>query len=107
MTISTDRLFTRRVADGGRTFVTRRIGPETIVVPVAGQVGDLESVYTLNEIATDIWELLESPRTVRELATLLAADYDATESELTVDIAAFIDVLETSGLVSVATLAGH
>lgn len=94
---STEKRVTRYV-DGERRFVMRRIGPETIIVPVAGHVGDLEYVYTLNEVATTIWELLDSPRTAGQIATLLGADYDASEAELSADVAAFLDVLEASGL---------
>src|SRR5204863_9342825 len=95
--MSKDKRLTRQL-DGGRTFITRIIGPETIIVPVAGHVGDLESVYTLNEVATDIWALLESPRTASQIAKLLAADYEATESELTADVADFLEALEAGGL---------
>jgi hypothetical protein len=96
--MSTQKRLVRNVA-GERQFVMRRIGPETIIVPVAGRVGDLESVYTLNEVATRIWELLESPRTAGEIATLIANDYDASENKLAADLADFLQVLEANGLV--------
>ena len=92
-----------RHGDGDRRFVTRTIGTETIVVPVAGSVGDLECVYTLNEVATTIWELLESPRTASQIAKLLAADYDAKVSDLAADVAEFLEVLEASGLAAAVT----
>ena len=98
----TEKRLTRQ-ADSGRRFVMRRIGPETIIVPIAGSVGDLECVYTLNEVATTILELLESPRTASQIAKLLAAEYDAKESDLDADVAAFLAVLEASGLAAAAT----
>jgi len=87
-----------RNGNGDRHFVMRRIGPETIIVPVARRVADLESVYTLNEVGTRIWELLDSPQTATEIAKRLAADYEAPEGELAADVAEFLDVLEASGL---------
>jgi len=101
MSVSKKRV--TRHPDGDRRFVTRRIGPETIIVPVAGRVGDLESVYTLNEIATRIWELLDSPQTAAEIAKRLAADYDTSERQLAADVAEFLEMLETSGLVRATT----
>jgi len=99
MTVSEKRV--TRHLDGKRRFVTRRIGSETIIVPVAGRVGDLESVYTLNEIATRIWELLDSPHSAAEIAKRLAADYDTSERQLAADVAEFLEVLATRGLVRV------
>lgn len=98
---ATDRRMTRQLG-GEPRFVTRRIGADTLIVPVAGHVGDLECVYTLNEVATLIWQLLDSPRTAGQIAKLLAADYDAGESELAADVAEFLDVLEANGLASAA-----
>jgi hypothetical protein len=92
----------RRVG-GDAKFVMRRIGRETIIVPVAGRVADLESVYTLNEVATRIWELLDSPRTAAQIAQLLAADYEAREEALAADVQAFLTALEEAGLAHTAT----
>ena len=47
--------------DGGA--VTRRFGAETLLVPVCGGVGDLDSVYTLNAVGTSIWEAIAQPVT--------------------------------------------
>ena len=35
------------------------IAGETIVVPIRGQVGDLESIYNLNEVGSVIWEMTD------------------------------------------------
>jgi hypothetical protein len=99
--IATDKRVTRAQGDDHR-FVTRRIGKETIIVPVAGRVADLESVYTLNEVATRIWELLDTPRTANEIAKLVAADYDAAEHEVARDVAEFVAMLEERGLAHAA-----
>ena len=39
-------------------MVSRKIADEVILVPIRQNVGDLESIYTLNEVATRIWELM-------------------------------------------------
>jgi hypothetical protein len=87
-----------RQIEGEPRFVTRRIGGETLIVPIAGGVGDLESIYTLNEIATRIWDALDTPRSADEIAAILAADYDENESTLMAHVVEFIDTLESAGL---------
>ncbi len=42
-------------------FVTRDIGGETIIVPIRDHVGDLESIYSLNEVGTLIGTMIVSP----------------------------------------------
>ena len=37
-------------------IVSRKIAGEVILVPIRKNVGDLESIYTLNEVAARIWE---------------------------------------------------
>ena len=57
-----DREITR-----GREVVTRRIADETLIVPIAGGVGDLDAIYTLNGVAARIWQLLEEPTTAERI----------------------------------------
>ena len=40
-------------------FVTREIAGETIIVPIRSHVADLDSIYTLNEVGTLIWSLVD------------------------------------------------
>ena len=39
-------------------LVTRSIAGETIIVPICGRLGDLDSIFTLNEVGSHIWRLL-------------------------------------------------
>ena len=56
--------------------VARRIGDETVLVPVRRNVGDLESIYTLNGVAAALWDRLATPQTAEDLAASLASEYD-------------------------------
>jgi hypothetical protein len=47
-----------------------------LIVPVRAKVGDLASIYSFNGTGTLIWKLLESPRTVAQLADGLAEAYE-------------------------------
>jgi hypothetical protein len=39
-----------------------------LIVPVRAKVGDLASIYSFNGTGTLIWKLLETPRTLEEIA---------------------------------------
>ena len=39
------------------SIVSREIAGEVILVPIRQNMGDMESIFTLNETASRIWEL--------------------------------------------------
>jgi hypothetical protein len=86
-------------ADDRRSFVTRKIGGETLIVPVAGDVADLDSIYVLNPVGSRIWELLRSPTTADRIADAIAGEFDVSRQEAGADVAAFLETLSTRGLI--------
>jgi hypothetical protein len=86
-------------SDERRSFVTREIGGETLIVPVTGHVMDLESIYVLNPVASRIWGLLRSPTTPEQLADVIADEFDVSPLEASRDVAEFLDSLSTRGLI--------
>lgn len=88
-----------RAASGDGGVVTRRFGAETLLVPVCAGVGDLDSVYTLNEVGTTIWDALAQPTVVTELVALIATDYDVGLDQASIDVDAFLADLAQLGLV--------
>jgi hypothetical protein len=81
-------------------FVSRSIAGETILVPVRGQVGDLDAIYNLNEVGTFIWEHLDGHTDVKQLADSLCAEFDVTAEVANVDTQQFLGVLEAVGIVA-------
>ncbi len=86
-------------ASDTRSFVTRQIGGETLIVPVTGSVADLESIYVLNDVAARIWELLKSPSTIDRIAGIVEAEFEVPGEGAAADVAEFVGVLEARGLV--------
>ena len=80
-------------------FVSRSIGSETFVVPVRAGVADLEAIFTMNEVGTAIWTRIDGQKSVDELARALAAEFDVTTAEAAADVAAFVELLASKGLV--------
>lgn len=78
---------------------TRKIGDETIVVPVRARAADLESIYTLNEAGSAIWALLDGERSVADIAKALSDEFEVPEGAALEDVNRFLSALAEAGLV--------
>jgi hypothetical protein len=88
-----DKCFTKE-----KDLVSRDVAGERIIVPIKGHVGDLEGVFTLNELGTMIWQLINGQTTARELVEAVRNEYDvAAEAEK--DVVDFLRSLEDAGLI--------
>ncbi|MCK7514177.1 MAG: PqqD family protein [Desulfobacterales bacterium] len=83
----------------GDDLVTRCVAGETIIVPVRSGVGDLDSIYTLNEVSTAIWELIDGKTGVKTIIETVCNNYDVSYEEAEKDTVHFLYVLEQAGLV--------
>ena len=80
-------------------FVSRRIADETILVPIRSRMADLDHIYSLNETASRIWELMDGKRTLGEVVDILVREYDTTRSIARADLEALIRQLMAVGAV--------
>jgi hypothetical protein len=78
------------------------VAGETLIVPIRGKVGDLASIYSFNGTGTLIWKMLESPQTLKQLATGVAEAYDVDLSQAESDVVSFVGEMKVVGLVEVA-----
>ena len=53
------------------SVVSRVIAGETLVVPVRKGVGDLASIYSLNQVASSIWQAIARPCCKDEIVELI------------------------------------
>jgi hypothetical protein len=79
------------------SIVFREIAGEMILVPIRQNVGDLESIYTLNETAAFMWGLIDGRRTVREIRDAVIAEYEVEEGEAEQDVLALLAQLASFG----------
>lgn len=80
-------------------LVSRRIVDETIIVPVRSNVGDLDFIYTLNDVGGLIWELIDGHTSIGRIVEVLCRKFDVGPEEAAGDVADFISSLEAAGLV--------
>jgi len=55
--------------------------------------------YGLDGIGSRIWELIDSPRTVREVVAVLLNEYEVDEKNCQQDVVVFLKTLHAQGLV--------
>src|SRR5262245_63026113 len=85
--------------DDGRSFVTRRIAGETLILPVTGHVANLDSIYVMNDVGSRIWELLAAPTPIEQIAETLSREFEVSPEHARDDVAEFLGVLRERGLV--------
>jgi coenzyme PQQ synthesis protein D (PqqD) len=80
-------------------IVSRDVAGETIVVPICRGVGDLDSVYTFNQVGRSLWRLLESGHSVEELANWVTTHYEVDAKRAVADVQSYLSELQEIGLV--------
>ena len=80
--------------------VTRAIAGETLIIPIARATADLESIFTLNAVASRIWELLERPVAPSQLVATIAGEFDVSDGDADRDVSEFLDSLRAAGLIA-------
>ena len=90
-----------RILVRSMSVVSRRVSGETLIVPVRGKVGDLASIYSFNEVASLIWQLLELPRGVSELVSAVEREYDVDPQQAQQDVSKFLNDVLSVGLIEV------
>ena len=90
--------------------VARVVAGETLIVPIRSRVGDLASIYSFNGTGSMIWKLLESPKTVTELAAAVSREFEVDLAQAEHDVGSFVGEMKSVGLVEVqssAAMAGN
>lgn len=84
--------------------VTRRVGGELVLVPIARESKDAEHVvrfFVLNATAEFLWSLLEQPQTAESMARHLTNRFDVSEEQARADVVAFLAELRENAAVTV------
>ena len=81
------------------SVVYREIAGEAILVPIRRNISDMESIYTLDEVGADIWDLIDGERTAGNILDVLLGEYDVGAEVLSNDLAEFIQQLLSIGAI--------
>ena len=92
----TERSVFRRTPE----VVCRRVGAESILVPVRQYVGNLDYVYTLSPVAASVWELVDGNRSTDEIVDAICAEYEVDHGTAAADVTALLADLSGAALIS-------
>ena len=80
-------------------IIFRKIADEFILVPIRQKAVDLKSVYTLNQTAAFIWELIDSSKSVSQIKDKVAEEFEADPRQAQADVSEIIFQLEALSLI--------
>jgi len=66
--------------------VFRKIADEFILVPIKQKAADLQCIYTLNESAAFIWELIDGTSSGSQMKDRLTKEFDVDSNQAGSDI---------------------
>ena len=73
------------------SIVTRKTGNEYVLVPIANNIADMNSVFTLNETGAFIWEQIDGKKNVEEIISAVTEEYDIDNEVASADVFLFIE----------------
>ena len=85
-----------------KDVVSRKIAGELFLVPVAGNLADMERMFALTTVGEFIWERIDGKRSLSEIRDEVVAQFDVEEEQADSDIQEFVAELISAGLVQEA-----
>lgn len=80
--------------------VTRSVAGERVLVPIRAQAADLDSIFTLNDVGAQIWDLIDGVRTPEQIAEAITDVFEVDPEHALNDVQVFLDRLEASELIA-------
>jgi hypothetical protein len=81
------------------SIVSRRIADEVILVPIRRKLGEVDCLYTLNEVGGRLWELIDGERSLKALRDAIVEEFEVSEEEAQEDLFVLIEQLREIGAI--------
>lgn len=78
--------------------LSQEVNGETVLLDLQG-----ECYFSLNEVGTRIWQLLQCDSSVGEALDVLSDEYDVSREQLEGDVGELLDKLSGAGLVTLVS----
>lgn len=89
----------RRVYRQSPSVVTREIAGEVLLVPVRGELAQLQRLFSLNGVGAFIWRQLDGKRDLEAIHHDVVERFDVSEDEARRDLVEYVDCLRDASLV--------
>ncbi len=81
--------------------VSRIIGGETILVPTRSSARELDNIFTLNEVASAAWDLIDGSRSISDISEAIASEYDVSPAQSLTDTRELIAMFQEAGVIDI------
>jgi hypothetical protein len=79
--------------------VARRIGGDTILVPIGRDIAEQRCLFTLNDTGSFIWEKLASSCTFSQIHSALVEEFDVPQEKAEADLRRFLEEFAQAGCI--------
>ena len=79
-------------------FVLRRIGSETLLVPVGAQVASINGLIVVNDVTSFVWNLLAEDRSLDALVLAVGEAFEVESDRARQDLRVLLDDLSCMGV---------
>ena len=80
-------------------LVARKIAGELFIVPVSGNLANMQRMFALTPVGEFIWELFDGRRALSTMRNVILDTYDVEKSQAESDIEEFVAELFNAGLI--------
>ena len=81
----------KTILSHSKSIVTTKTGNEYVLVPIANNIADMNSMFTLNETGAFIWEHIDGKNSVEDIINEMTVDYEVDYESASYDVFSFID----------------
>ena len=75
-------------------FVIRDVGKEKILVPIKNNIANMTEIFTLNEVGSFIWDLIDGENSEEDVVFAITNEFDIDEAIAKNDLKEFVDKFE-------------
>ena len=79
-------------------IVGRHILDETLLVPIRGELSDLQRIFALNPVAELVWSKLDGNTPLTTIVDVVAGEFEVERDQAERDVSEFAAQLQEAGL---------
>ena len=83
-------------------IVAREIVGETLLVPITGQLANLQEVFSLNDTGAFLWQQLDGDLALADIAVSLSDEFEVDVDTASADVALLAQELLDLGMIELA-----